>query len=494
MKLTRLEVQDFKRITAIDITLGDHLTEISGKNGAGKSSTLDAPWTLLRGLDAAPTVPIHDGAERALIRGTFRGADVALVVTRTFAKADNERGWTSKLEIATPEGLYSKTPPQQQLNAIIGEHRLDPIEFISLDAKEQVDAFRPFLPDVDFEGVEAENEREFQLRRDIGRVFEQQKAAAEAIQVPPTLPAEEIDVSALTRELEEVGAFNEQLERRRSNRDNLRAEIARRRNSATDLRDQAQELIEKADALEASANADEERLNKAEVLPERKDSADIRAKIDEAQKVNAMVLRAAERARHLDAARESEAKYDALTQSMRKRTEDLEAKIRGAKLPLPNIGFTQSGLTLNGLPFEQASTAEKLRTAVALSMALHPKLRLMWIRDASLLDDDTLASVKALAEEYDCQVLLETVRPQTGAAIVMEDGHVAGVPEPAREEAPKARKKKATESTAETVAAPSVSETPAGSVREPPTAPRPAPPPTRQRPALPREVPGEDEL
>jgi len=73
--------------------------------------------------------------------------------------------------------------------------------------------------------------------------------------------------------------------------------------------------------------------------------------------------------------------------------------------------------------------AEKLTVALAYTVKRNPDLRLAWIRDASLLDDEAFACVERLAEEFDCDVLLETVRPIGKNAVVLEDGRVKSLPE-----------------------------------------------------------------
>ena len=95
-------------------------------------------------------------------------------------------------------------------------------------------------------------------------------------------------------------------------------------------------------------------------------------------------------------------------------------------------------MLLNGVPFEQASTALKLKCGVAIAVAKNPKLRLVWIRDASLLDDKSYGQVEQLAKEFDAQLLLETVRPIGSDAIVLEDGQLKKKPAAAATKKPAA--------------------------------------------------------
>jgi len=95
-----------------------------------------------------------------------------------------------------------------------------------------------------------------------------------------------------------------------------------------------------------------------------------------------------------------------------------------AKWPVAGLGFSDTGVTYQGLPLEQASSAEQLRVSVAIGLAFNPKLKIILIRDGSLLDADSLALVANMAAEADGQVWLEVVGNREDCAVVIEDGSV----------------------------------------------------------------------
>jgi hypothetical protein len=78
----------------------------------------------------------------------------------------------------------------------------------------------------------------------------------------------------------------------------------------------------------------------------------------------------------------------------------------------------------NGLPLEQASSADQLRISVSIGLALNPKLKVILIRDGSLLDDDALKSVADMAAQADAQVWMERVGKTGDVSVVIEDGMV----------------------------------------------------------------------
>jgi hypothetical protein len=96
-----------------------------------------------------------------------------------------------------------------------------------------------------------------------------------------------------------------------------------------------------------------------------------------------------------------------------------------AKFPVPELSFGDDGVLVKGVPFEQASAAEQLRVSVAMGVALNPKLKVLLVRDGSLLDAKSLQLLADMAEANESQVWLERVGDADAAAVVIEDGQVA---------------------------------------------------------------------
>ncbi len=88
------------------------------------------------------------------------------------------------------------------------------------------------------------------------------------------------------------------------------------------------------------------------------------------------------------------------------------------------LAFDAEGVTFNGIPFQQCSSAEQVRIAVAVAAALNPKIRVIRIADGSLLDSASMAEIERLAKEHDMQIWIERVDESGGVGIVIEDGAV----------------------------------------------------------------------
>src|SRR5690606_29737088 len=143
---------------------------------------------------------------------------------------------------------------------------------------------------------------------------------------------------------------------------------------------------DQARAQDAEADELSERLANAEPLPDPIDTSAIRAEIARAREHNVLVEHATRRLETIIEAEGLEQQSEALTRAMEDRNEAKAKAIAAASLPVPGLAFGDGTVTLAGVPFDQASDAEQLRASVAIAMALNPRLRVLRVRDGSLLD------------------------------------------------------------------------------------------------------------
>lgn len=427
MKIVELTAENVKRLKAVAIRPDGNLVEISGRNGQGKSSVLDAIWWALSGTSHIQSVPIRKGATEARIR-----LDLGeLKVIRTFKKREDET-FTTSIVVESQEGARFPSP-QRMLDSLLGELSFDPLAFSRMEGRQQLEALKRFVPDVDFAGIEKANKADFDRRTDVNRQAKTLRAQASVIVVPADAPAERIDESALVEEMERAGEHNADLERRKMRREQAAQDIATKRRDAERERAIAADLRAQAEAAEARARVEDgvaddlkKRLDGAEKLPEPVDTAALRVRIDEARSLNHAVALREQRTAFEAKAREAEEASTALTQAIEGRNAAKREAIAKAELPVSGIAFGEDEILLNGVPFEQASSAEQLRTSVAIAIAANPKLRVIRVQDGSLLDEEAMAILAEMADAADCQVWIEVVQSGRSTAVVIEDGQVRG--------------------------------------------------------------------
>lgn len=425
MKIVKLRAENFKRLQAVEITPDGNLVQITGRNGSGKSSVLDAIFAALGGKPAVPTTPVRRGQKDAIVELDLGD----MVVRRRF---DDEG--TTALQVESKDGATFKSP-QTLLDAMLGRMTFDPLEFMRLKPREQLDMLRSVVTvDVDLDKLDALNRTDYDKRTDVNRDEKRLRTEAEAIVVPPDLPASPIDVSDLTAQLRSAAEHNASIETRKARRQTVRAEVNAHRQQALDfgaridqLRRQITELEEQARAANAAADAAQARLDAAEALPEPINVDELEAKIADAQRINAGIEARTRKATKRAEADGMKAAADLLTAAINARATERDEAIARAEMPVPGLGFGDGEVTFNGLPFAQASGAEQLRTSLAIAMAANPKLRIVRIKDGSLLDEDGIRLVAEMAAARDFQVWMECVDSSGTVGVVMEDGAVKAV-------------------------------------------------------------------
>ncbi|WP_188260687.1 AAA family ATPase [Azospirillum tabaci] len=467
MKIISLEAENLKRIKVVQITPTGPLVQITGKNAAGKSTVLDAIWWALDGGKNIQSRPIRDGETEARVR-----LDLGeIIVTRKWKR--REAGdVTTSITVEAANGARFPSP-QRMLDDLLGSLTFDPLAFSRMDPKKQLEQLRGLVKlDVDVDALDAANRADFEKRTDANRRAKTLRTQAAAIAVPDDLPEQPVDVAALMDRMTKAADHNASIERRRANRERVGDELSELSAEAqeiessispalsairskatterTRLRDEIARLqlqIEQLDLDEAAdldatekrlrdqvaekrgqANERADKLANAEPLPDPEDVAILRGEIDSANAINdGIKLRDRRIALEKEAAAaESESK--ALTDYMADREREKAEAIAAAKMPIPGLSFGDSMVLFNGIPFDQASSAEQLRVSVAIAMATNPKLRVLRIKDGSLLDEDGLQMLSEMADASDYQVWVERVDSSGKVGVVMEDGTVATVP------------------------------------------------------------------
>jgi len=431
MKIISLVAENVKKLVAVEITPDGNVVEITGRNGQGKTSVLDSIWWALTGTSHIQAAPIRKGANEARIQLSLgEGKTVQLHVIRNFRRKNDTDDYTTSIAVESADGARFPSP-QKMIDALLGELSFDPLAFARMKPKEQFEALRQFVPEIDFEAIDNANRGDYERRTEVNRFAKQERAAAAMIITPPDTPAEPVDKSALITELDAAGKHNEQLVQRRSNRDRLAQQIATNRRAVEadkarcdELLKEIQQIRDRALRLDAETDALQAKLDGAEALPTAIDTAPIVAQIKAAEAVNDNIRKLDERMKHTKRAIQLEEEAEQLTQRMKDRDEAKRAAIAAAKMPVAGLNFGDGVVLLNGVPFEQASDAEQLRTSVAIAAALNPKLRVIRIRDGSLLDDQAMQWLAGFAKDLDMQIWIERVDSSGSVGFVLEDGHL----------------------------------------------------------------------
>lgn len=434
-----VEVSNLHRIRMAKVELrpGGRVVKVTGGNGHGKSSLLNAIKSALGGAGEVLPAAINDASEDGKGHVRLR-LDNGFTVERRFT-SNNAKGY---LTITGPDGGKHG---QGKLGEWLGPLNFDPLALFALPPARQRDIL-----------LSAGSNPELAKQLDTVRTAHQalydertqwisQRRKARGVPKPEGERPEPVDTSAEMTKLRELQAAERarqdafraaenaarQAESDEAAYQDADARVAELERLLEEAKTHAREAGQRARASEAEAKKSTE---VAEALPDPSaDIESVHARISEADAVNASLepWRTWDRAQQELA--EATEKAEAFTTDMDKAKTHERKLIADAGIPVPGLSFdADTGAPmLNGRPLEVASGAERIRMAVAIAVAVNPQLRICLVDEANDLDLDALAELGRLAEEHDFMVWACRVGLEGAGEIVVEDGEAVSAPEPA---------------------------------------------------------------
>lgn len=412
LKIVSLFAENIKRLKAVEISPQGNTVIISGKNEQGKSSILDSIWLACKYSAASKQIPnpIREGKDHALI--VMNIGDYT--ITRQFrVNGDNEV--TTRLSVERANGDTVKSP-QALIDGFIGSLAFDPLEFMRQPPKTQREMLAE-ISKLNLAELDAQYRQLYDERTDLNR--QHKSLAANIVQIaPPTDATEaiEVDSNALLARLNDI-------RREQSAAENIRREVDTLRDRVVSLKDQLA-VAEKAlwEALEKSKSTQTDAAYEIEVVA-------LGDKIRRAAEINARVK---EVKFYIDTTAKISAIQDRLSaveSGLGTIKTSRAAAIEAADLPIEGLLIEDEGVTFKGQPLSQLSTSQQIKISMVLAMAANPELRVIRIKDGSLLDADNLALIDEIAKNGDFQVWIECVDSTGKVGFYIEDGEIAAVNE-----------------------------------------------------------------
>ena len=401
MKIIKLVANNIKKLKAIEITPKGDVIRITGKNGEGKTSVLEAIWYALGGKEGIPTEPVRQGEKEGDIEldlGEY-------IVTRKFTKG----GENTYLEVKNKDG--AKFPsPQALLDKLIGDVSFNPIDLMKSTSRDEmlldIAGLSGKLEELDKKRADAYSQRTFE-NREVKKLEAQVKKGLEKIEL--------VNVQELLDEIEEV-------------REN-HTEIGNLESAITNQEERINILQEEIKDLEKCLSANREKLNTC--YKKEKDLTpleELQTKLNKAEETNQKARDYAENEKIKAEYKERKNKSDSLTEEIIGIDLQKEKLIREAKFPVKEMGYRDGKVTLNDIPLDQLSRSEEVLLGIRIQMELHPELKVILIPDASLLDSESMATLEKLAKDKDYQLWVETVSDEPGkVGIHITDGKVNSI-------------------------------------------------------------------
>ncbi len=431
-RIVSLESTNVKRLKAVRITPTGSLVVIGGANEAGKSSVLDSIAMALGGRNEMPPVPVRRGQKRGQIV-----IDLGeIIVKRTLTK---EGG--GMLTIEGADGTKF-TSPQALLERLTGKIAFDPVSFMRLDAKKQAETLRQ-LTGLDFTAIDQERKSVYETRTTINREIDRLKGLYASLVSHADAPALEVSSADVLTEIRQANERNAQIQQLKTVADNdarsitsLRSNRDAQATHVADLESQITALQARLAAGKTTLSTINESITAAETRAtesRRVADAETPVSLDPLEKKLAAVEETNRKVRanqQKENARKQLRDKETAAANLTQKIDDLDSKkqdtLAAVKFPVAGLGFNEDGVTFNDLPLAQASDAQQLRISVAIAAAMKPHLKVMLVRDGSLLDDNNLKLLEELAAQHSLQVWIERCSVGPEVQVLIEDGSIKG--------------------------------------------------------------------
>ncbi|MCB0265934.1 MAG: AAA family ATPase, partial [Calditrichaeota bacterium] len=384
MKVSKLEIRNVLGIKAFAADdLGD-VIKLKGKNGAGKSSVINAILAALK-YDALPLEK-----RREILK---QNGSVSLEITG----AENDR-WIvqriieegkSRLKVKSKNGV---TGNQSTLNNFIGDNFVDLGKFLEMPRDKQAKAVLDMVglsePLAEFD---AQYQAAYQERRDIGR-------DRDNIGFNPEKPeaVEPVSVSELAQELQKAQDTNTVKNRHHE-------EMHKATQKIQELETQINELQKQKTTWESHLKIETELYNRIEPV----EIEPIRQQIANAEEINQKAGIYARWQETRTAYNKKDAEYIRKTAELNHIKTQKMKLIKSAKFPVEGLSYSEEGLTYNNHPL--ISDGQYRKIAFSIAKALKGDLSLATFENFSLLDPEAQAEVIREAHEAGFQVFVEIV-------------------------------------------------------------------------------------
>lgn len=417
-KVQHISIKKLRNVLDVSFEFDDHLVKISWENGAGKSTIVDAIFLAIvgktyigRGRSAENLITKNQ--DKAEIECTLSSSGRTLKIFRTITSTGDV-----KLDIVSSDG--SKLL-QKDLDELLSEFTIDPLEFTRKSKKEQYEIVKQ-ISGVDTSAIDAEIQAQ-ELKTQWVRAVAKTKAEAlkdhgyrekvEAIDF--------VDLASKVWDLKNIINNYEQNEKEvitlENNLERYDAEIEELQNKLQAVKARKAEDQEKWMKQKASVSEDVEGYNKA-----KNELAEIAEKSRQASEINEKAKEYETYARLLSE-RDNSAKdlkdNEDILESMRDRKKKI---IEAGDLPVEGLAFDEvEGVMINGLPIDQLSSAQQLLLACKIATSQNPNMKVIYIKDWSLLDSKSMEEIAEIANKEDYQIFIERVGEEVDS-IVMRDG------------------------------------------------------------------------
>lgn len=407
VKINRLEVENLKRIKSCVLEPTENgLTVIGGRNGQGKTSTLDAIAWALGGEKYRPSNPTRDGSVvPPMIKVELSNG---LLVER--------KGKNGALKVTDTNGHRNG---QQLLNDFVEQLAIDLPKFMRSSSKEKASTLLSIIGVEDqLLRLERSEQELYNQRLLIGREADRKRKHADEMPTYDGVPDELISASELIRQQQDILARNGENQRKRDRAAIIQLEYNRQFGQVKALETQLAEEQRKLQKLEQDLSIAQ---TSAADLQDGS-TAELEAAIEAVELTNAKIRSNLDQAKADEEARHYQAQYEEFSRQIDDVRQQKTALLDNASLPLPGLSVQDGELIYNGAKWDCMSSADQLKVSTAIVKAINPKCGFVLMDKLEQMDLDTMREFGAWLEHEGLQVIATRVSTGDECSIIIEDG------------------------------------------------------------------------
>lgn len=421
MQISRVRISNILGIEELEFS-PEGFTQISGRNGVGKTSVLEAMKAALRG-----------GHDATLLRKGAKKGEVVIVLDDGTEVRRRVNESTSTTDVVQNGKKVNR--PIDTLKQLTDALSINPVQFLTADAKDRVRVLLESLPlEADIEKLSSISGLEVQPRPGVHalvviddvrtKVYDDRTGTNRAVtekrgtiaQLRQALPPESTgvqgDETELQAKLDEIDAAREAEGRRISEklaglRKTKDEAVAAKREQITQLQQEINDLNAAFIETESKANTQQQKAATKHMA----DSSPIKLEL---QRIRDDREGYARRQQTLDTIATMDTELEGLEAEAENQTAALDA-IDAYKLellnslPIPGLEVRAGELFCDGVPFDRLNTARQVEIAVEIAKVRAGELGVICVDRIECLDEGTLAEFRDRAADSGLQLFVTRV-------------------------------------------------------------------------------------
>ena len=411
IKINKLEIENVKRIKAVKIEpSANGLTIVGGNNNQGKTSVLDSIAWALGGDRYRPSEAKNK--ESVIPPNLHVVMSNGIVVER--------KGKNSDLKVTDPDG---KKAGQQLLNSFVEQLALDLPRFMESSGREKAQTLLQIIGVGDqLEAREKEEQELYNERLYVGRTADQKEKFAKEQPYFTDAPKDLISPSELIKQQQEILAKNGENQRKRDALETLQYQCVRLNTEIAELEDQLEKKRQERERV--GQDLEIAKMTVADLKDQS--TAELEENIANIEDINRKVRANLDKDKAEDDARMYRNQYVELTKKIHDTREKKRKLLERADLPLAELSVKDGELIYKEQKWDNMSGSDRLKVSTAIVRKLNPECGFVLLDKLEQMDLDTLREFGQWLETEGLQAIATRVSTGGECSIIIEDGYAAG--------------------------------------------------------------------